>query len=162
VYDHIRKHADEGLHARMLAGYAWKWTSARDGNPDGEIEDVVIADYDFSMPWNSRNARTTWAIDPSGIDQIGCIHTSQGLEFDYVGIIIGKDLRFDPEEKRLYASWNDYKDASGKKGLKDNPQMLTQLVKQIYKVLLTRAMRGCYIFCCDRHLQEYFMECLPG
>lgn len=161
VFDRIRKHADEGLHARMLAGYAWKWTSAREGNPDGDIDDVIIEEHEFSMPWNSRSSRTTWAIDPSGIDQIGCIHTSQGLEFDYVGIIIGGDLRFDPEEKRLYASWADYKDVSGKSGLKNDPEKFTQLVKQIYKVLLTRAMKGCYIYCCDKNLQEYLRECLP-
>ncbi len=160
VYRKIQNHEEEGLQARMLAGYAWKWTSAKNGNPGGEVEDVVIAEHDFSMPWNSRNSRTTWAIDPSGLDQIGCIHTSQGLEFDYIGILIGKDLQYDPKAMKLFASWADYKDTAGKKGLKGSPEELTQLVKNIYKVLMTRAMKGCYIYCHDANLQSYLRECL--
>ena len=161
VYDHVRQRIKEGYEARMLAGYAWKWTSAKDGNPDGQIEDVVIEEHNFRMPWNSRSARTTWAIDETGVNQIGCIHTSQGLEFDYVGIIIGKDLQYDPNKKELFASWENYKDAAGKKGLKGKAHTLTQLVKNIYKVLLTRAMKGCYVYCHDVNLQEYFTSCQP-
>jgi len=90
----IQEKANEGLKARILAGYAWQWTAASAGNANAQIEDVVIPEYDFAMPWNSRNIGTTWAIDEDGINQIGCVHTSQGLEFDYVGIIIGGDLRY--------------------------------------------------------------------
>lgn len=161
LYEQIKDRAEAGNEARMLAGYAWKWTSEKDGNADGQVEDVVIGEHNFSMPWNARSASTTWAIDKSGINQIGCIHTSQGLEFDYVGVIIGKDLQYDPIKKELFASWTHYKDAAGKKTLKDNPRQLTQLVKNIYKVLLTRAMKGCYVYCHDEHLQEYIKTCLP-
>lgn len=161
VYEHVLEKIHEGYEARMLAGYAWKWTSEKDGNADGQIEDVVIEEHNFSMPWNARSSSTTWAIDTKGIHQIGCIHTSQGLEFDYVGLIIGKDLQYNPDKKELFASWDNYKDASGKKTLKDNPQQLTQLVKNIYKVLLTRAMKGCYIYCHDENLREYIRTCLP-
>jgi len=161
VYENVTHRIKEGCEARMLAGYAWKWTSAKEGNPDGQIEDVVIEEHNFKMPWNSRSARTTWAIDATGVNQIGCIHTSQGLEFDYVGIIIGKDLQYDPVKKELFASWDNYKDAAGKKGLKGNTYKLTQLVKNIYKVLLTRAMKGCYVYCHDVNLQEYIRLCLP-
>ena len=161
VYDFITKKANENYEARMLAGYAWKWTSEKDGNGNAQIDDVVIKEHDFSMPWNARSASTTWAIDKSGVHQIGCIHTSQGLEFDYVGILIGKDLQYDPVKKELFASWANYKDAAGKKTLKENPKQLTQLVKNIYKVLLTRAMKGCYVYCHDENLQEYIRTCLP-
>ncbi|MBI4437896.1 DUF2075 domain-containing protein [Candidatus Uhrbacteria bacterium] len=89
----IKKKHEEGQKARILAGYAWNRTSAKDGNADAQATDVEIAEYDFRMPWNSRRVGTTWAIDPSGVDQVGCIHTSQGLEFDYVGVIVGPDLR---------------------------------------------------------------------
>ncbi|MCF7944228.1 MAG: DUF2075 domain-containing protein [Spirochaetia bacterium] len=157
----MRQKQAKGSSARMLAGYAWKWTSKKEGNANGEVEDVRIDEFDFAMPWNSRNARSTWAIDDSGINQIGCIHTSQGLEFDYVGVIIGKDLQYDPAQKKLYASWEHYKDLTGKKGLKNDPAHLISLVKNIYKVLLTRAMKGCFIFCHDPKLQEYFRTCLP-
>src|SRR5690606_29882922 len=84
----IKAKSDEGKGARILAGYAWKWTSVKEGNLDGDVEDVEIPELNFRMPWNSRKVGTTWAIDESGIDQAGCIHTSQGLEFDYVGVIV--------------------------------------------------------------------------
>jgi len=119
VYGHIKQKVDEGHKARMLAGYAWNWTDAKDGNPNGEIDDVDIPEHGFKMPWNGR-ALSTWAIDERGVEQIGCVHTSQGLEFDYVGVIIGNDLRYDPVEKRIYADYEEYKDKMGKRGLKND------------------------------------------
>ncbi|WNY27139.1 DUF2075 domain-containing protein [Methanolapillus ohkumae] len=147
----------EGYKARMLAGYAWKWSSEKEGNKNGEIEDVIISECDFKMPWNSRST-TTWAIDENGVNQIGCVHTSQGLEFDYVGIIVGNDLKFNPETKEIYASYNDYKDMVGKKGLKEKPLELTRLVSNVYKILMSRGMKGCYVYCRDSELQEYLKE----
>lgn len=156
VYAKINNHVKKGENARMLAGFAWKWTAERDGNGNGQIEDVVIEKHQFRMPWNARSNSTTWAIQEKGVEQIGCIHTSQGLEFDYTGVIIGDDLKYDPIKKELYASYDHYFDASGKKGLKNNPEELTKLVKNIYKVLLSRGMKGCYIYCCDEELEKYF------
>lgn len=150
-----QKHS-EGHSARILAGYAWNWTSAKEGNKDGEIEDITIPEFDFKMPWNSRQIGTTWAIDPKGIKQSGCIHTSQGLEFDYVGVLIGNDLRFDPNELKYHAHWVSYKDSSGKKGLKNNPETLTKLVKNIYKILMSRGMKGCYVYFTDKETEKYF------
>ncbi len=148
----------EGYSARMLAGYAWKWTSEKEGNADGEIEDVTLPEFKFAMPWNSRKARTTWAIDAEGIEQVGCIHTSQGLEFDYVGVIIGNDLRFNPDDRTYYVDWNSYKDMSGKKGLGKDRVALSVLVRNIYKTLMSRAMKGCYVFICDAAVRQVFKE----
>ena len=78
--------------ARLLAGYCWNWI--KDGKNDSSVHDIVIDD--FSMSWNLGNS-DTWAIDEDSINEIGCIHTSQGLEFDYVGVIIGEDMGFDGE-----------------------------------------------------------------
>ena len=102
----IRKKAAEGYTARMTAGFCWKWSNPR---PDGTlVEDVVIGEY--QRPWNARPeaARlakgipkaSLWAHLPGGIDQVGCIYTAQGFEFDYVGVIFGKDLlyRFDRQD----------------------------------------------------------------
>jgi DUF2075 family protein/phage repressor protein C with HTH and peptisase S24 domain len=154
----IREKNRNGFAARMLAGYAWKWTSEDDGNSDGEVEDVTIPEFGFNMPWNSRRSRTTWAIDPEGVDQVGCIHTSQGLEFDYVGVIIGPDLSFDISGRSFDVSWVDYKDNAGKKGLKNNPKALNKLVRNIYKTLMSRAMKGCYVYVCDSGLREHFKK----
>lgn len=151
----IREKNSIGFKSRILAGYAWEWTSAKDGNPNSEIEDVTIEEHCFSMPWNSRSSQYTWASDDDKQDQIGCIHTSQGLEFDYVGIIIGNDLRFNPMTNEIYGSYLDYKDTTGKKGLKEDPSELTRLIKNIYRVLLSRGMKGCYVYCRDSYLRDY-------
>jgi DUF2075 family protein/DNA replication protein DnaC len=141
--------------SRLLAGYAWKWTSEREGNARGEIEDVEISEYNFKKPWNSRNAGTTWAIDPKGIEEIGCIHTTQGLEFEYVGVIIGNEFKFDPKTNSFRVDYKAYKDVKGKSGLKDEPEILTKLVKNIYKTLMTRGQKGCYVYISDKNLREY-------
>jgi len=151
----IKTKHDAGLKARIVAGYAWEWTSEKDGNSDAKIADVKIAEYDFEMPWNSRKVGTTWAIDPRGVDQVGCIHSSQGLEFDYIGVIVGPDLRFDPETMKYFTNWGEYKDASGKKGLKDNPEKINQFVRNIYKVLMTRGTKGCYVYFADKETEKF-------
>jgi DUF2075 family protein len=162
VREAIRKKQNEGFDAQMLAGYAWKWTSAKEGNSDSQIEDVEIPEYNFRMPWNSRKVGSNWAIDEKNNEQIGCIHTSQGLEFDYVGVIIGKDLCFDNEKFEYYSPWNSYKDAAGKKGLKNDPEKLCTLIKNIYKVLMTRGIYGCYVFIQDEQLRNYFKSRLKN
>lgn len=148
--------AESGAKARLLAGYAWPWTTDKAGNKNAEVSDIVIDEYNFAMPWNSRTQPHTWAVDPDKADQIGCIHTSQGLEFDYVGVIIGYDLRYDPENKTLYSNYQEYYDSTGKKGLKNNPDELNRLIRNIYRVLMSRGMKGCYVYCRDEHLQAYF------
>lgn len=152
----INKKSKQNHSARILAGYAWEWTSASEGNNDGEVEDVTIPEYDFKMPWNSRKVGTTWAIDERGIEQVGCIHTSQGLEFDYVGVIVGNDLNFDSEKNIFSTDHKKYKDKTGKKGMRDKPEELNKLVRNIYKVLLTRGMRGCYVYFVDKETEKYF------
>lgn len=148
----------EGESARIVAGYSWKWTSQKDGNPDSEVLDVCIEGYDFKMPWNSRKVGSRWALADAGKEQIGCIHTVQGLEFDYIGVIVGKELGFDPASLRYYANWENYKDSAGKKGLKDRPEELSRLIRNIYRVLMTRGMKGCYVFFEDENVKRYFLS----
>lgn len=152
----IKEKNNDHTKARVLAGYAWKWTSAKNGNTDGQLEDVIIPECGFQMPWNSRKAGTVWAIDPSGVDQVGCIHTTQGLDFDYVGVIIGNDLKFDNTKLEYRVEWNEYKDIKGKRGMRSNPDRLSAMVKNIYKVLMTRGSRGCYVYIRDLELRNYF------
>lgn len=158
----IKQKSDEGYKARLLAGYAWKWTSAEEGNQDAKICDVEVPEFNFKLPWNSRKVGTVWAIDPSGIDQVGCIHTSQGLEFDYIGVIVGDDLKFHPVENKYSVDWNSYKDVKGKQGLKNNPEKLSKLVQNIYKVLMTRGMKGCYVYFTNKDTEAYFKERLQA
>lgn len=152
----IKAKQNLGFNSRLLAGYAWKWSSAKDGNADGEVEDIEISKYNFKMPWNSRKTGTTWAIDSNGIDEVGCIHTAQGLEFDYVGVIVGNEFRFNTEELEYFVNWESYKDSNGKKGLKNQPDKLVRLVKNIYKTLMSRGMKGCFVYFMDKEVREYF------
>lgn len=156
LYKQIKEKSSNGHKARVLAGYAWKWTSADEGNSNGEICDVQVPEFDFKLPWNSRRVGTTWAIDEAGINQVGCIHTSQGLEFDYVGVIIGDDLKFNPKTLSFYTDWKNYKDVKGKQTLKNDLEKLNKLVKNIYKILMTRGMKGCYVYFTDKETEKYF------
>ncbi|QDH21213.1 DUF2075 domain-containing protein [Saccharibacillus brassicae] len=158
LYEAIKQKTAEGSNARMLAGFAWDWSKNEDGNYNGEIEDVIIKEHDFRMPWNGRAISSKWAIHESGVEQIGCVHTSQGLEFDYVGVIVGNDLKFDPESMQIYADYDEYKDTMGKRGLKKNNEKLTALIKNIYKVLISRGMKGCYLYCRNPELRTYLQD----
>jgi DUF2075 family protein len=158
VYEAIQVKALNGFKSRLLAGYAWNWTSEKEGNSSGQVKDVTIEECDFAMPWNKRSSRELWAIQPDGLNYVGCIHTSQGLEFDHVGVIIGNDLKYDPIQKFVYADASEYKDSTGKKGISKNPEELKRLIKNIYRVLCSRGMKGCYIYCRNPELNRYFKQ----
>lgn len=146
-----KKNSETDNNARMVAGFAWDWSD----DVNATVNDVTIPEKDFSMPWNARKQRALFAIKDDSVNQVGCIHTVQGLEFDYVGVIIGNDLKYDPENHSLYVEFEEYKDSSGKKGLKGQQARLTQYVKQIYKVLMSRGRYGCYVYCRDENLGQY-------
>ena len=154
LYQDIKNRNTSGSNARLTAGFAWKWSPEKNAS----VDDVTMPEYHFSMPWNARNKRELFAQKADSINQIGCIHTVQGLEFDYVGVIIGNDMRLDPVSNRIYGDYNSYLDTSGKKGLKNKPDQLTAYIKNIYKVLMSRGMKGCYVFCRDPNLQRYFEQ----
>ncbi len=148
--------------SRVVAGYCWPWASKK--NP--EAIDISIGDY--QARWNKNNDGSLWAIMEDSIDEIGCIHTCQGLEFDYVGVIIGEDMIVKNEaivtqpEKRHYVDAN--KTLRGyKTKIKDKDPSVVKKVKLLadevirntYRVLMTRGKKGCYVYCCDRELAEY-------
>lgn len=147
---------EENHRSRMLAGYCWKWIS--EGKNDTNVHDIKIGD--FEMSWNLGNS--TFAIDDTSINEIGCIHTSQGLEFDYVGVIIGDDLRF--EDNTIITDYTkrastDQSIKGLKKMHKEDPEnalkLADEIIKNTYRTLMTRGMKGCYIYCTDKQLQEY-------
>ncbi len=149
------KRVVEEKHGRLLAGYAWEWNTKP---VNGELsKDVVIEAHDFAMPWNDP-ARIDWAIHPEGSHQIGCIHTVQGLEMEYVGVIIGNDLTYNPQTQLLEVKRENFKDkgarpAKPKKKYAIDP--LDLLVRNTYKTLMTRGMKGCYVYCVDENLRDY-------
>lgn len=156
VKDLIYEKNEINHRSRMLAGYCWNWISQ--GKNDSNIHDIKIGD--FEMSWNLGNS--IFAIDESSIHEIGCIHTSQGLEFDYVGVIIGNDLRF--ENGKIITDYNqrastDQSMKGIKKKAKENPEkankIAEEIIKNTYRTLMTRGMKGCYIYCVDKNLSDY-------
>lgn len=148
--------------ARILAGYCWEWNSA--GRNDSTIHDIKIGD--FEMSWNLNNT-TTFAIDENSVHEAGCIHTSQGLEFDYVGVIIGDDMRY--ENGAVITDFTkraktDQSLKGIKKIYKENPEraqkLADEIIKNTYRTLMTRGMKGCYVYCTDSKLATYLKSCL--
>lgn len=148
--------------ARILAGYCWDWK--KEGVNDTSVHDIIIDDFEIS--WNLKNT-TTFAIDDDSINEAGCIHTSQGLEFDYVGVIIGNDMRY--ENGKIITDYTkraktDQSLKGIKKLYKENPEFAKkeadEIIKNTYRTLMTRGMKGCYVYCTDSQLSDYFKECL--
>ena len=146
--------------SRLLAGYCWNWIS--EGKNKADVHDIKIGT--FEMSWNLGNTET-WAIDPESVNEIGCIHTSQGLEFDYVGVIIGEDMVCRNGHIVTDVTKRASTDQSVKgikKMLKENPgqarKLSDEIIKNTYRTLMTRGMKGCYVYCVDKELQEYLKE----
>ncbi|PRY52232.1 hypothetical protein BCF74_13411 [Knoellia remsis] len=140
-----------GFGARMTAGYSWPWSDPR---PDGSlVPDVQIGDW--SRPWNLKGDRAVggappaplWATDPAGFGQVGCIYTAQGFEYDFAGVIFGPDLVWRGD------SWRIVRDANKDAALRSRTQVpdadFDRLVRNVYKVLLTRGMQGVGIYSSD-------------
>ncbi|WP_405118247.1 DNA/RNA helicase domain-containing protein [Pseudomonas leptonychotis] len=143
--------------ARVVAGYCWPWLSKKDPMAD----DIVIGDY--RRQWNLSQDGSLWIIADKSIDQVGCIHTCQGLEVDYIGVIIGPDLIVrngqvitSPDQRDKYdKSIRGYKKLS--KADPESAKRETDLIiKNTYRTLMTRGMKGCYVYCTDQETAEYF------
>lgn len=154
----IRAKVKEGFTGRISAGFCWPWSKKLDENKE-LINDVQIGDY--SRPWNAQEGLTGmrkgipksqyWAYDEGGIDQVGCVYTAQGFEFDYSGVIFGKDLRYNPDT----AEWEGFPEFSHDGQVKSSKDFL-QLVKNTYRVLLGRGMNACYVYFMDKETERYF------
>ena len=143
--------------SRVVAGYCWEWE--KEGRSDPDAVDIEIGDYERS--WN-LDTNDPWAIAEGSIDEVGCIHTCQGLEFDYVGVIIGEDLKYRDGEIVVDHEARASSDRSLfgiKKMFEEEPEkaaeLAEELIKNTYRTLMTRGMKGCYLYCCDEELQEY-------
>lgn len=144
----------ENNKARMIAGYCYEWISKKN---IGAFD--IILENGFMAKWNF-NSTSTWAIDEDSFDQVGCIHTSQGLEFDYVGIIIGNDLRYENGVVIADPTKRAKSDQSlrGLKSRNNYEEQADRIIRNTYKTLLTRGQKGCYIYCEDKALQEYLRK----
>ena len=146
--------------ARMLAGYCWDWNKNEANNTD--YHDIRIGD--FEMSWN-LNGGEPFAVSDTSVNEIGCIHTSQGLEFDYVGVIIGEDIGI--KNGKIVTDFNKRaKTDQSLKGIKTlnkkDPEeayrRADEIIKNTYRTLLSRGMKGCYIYCVDKELEDYLKD----
>jgi DUF2075 family protein len=152
----VAKDAEHGL-CRLIAGFAWPWVSKN--NP--EAHDIEIGGIGF---WWNRTA-TDWINSETSLDEVGSIHTVQGYDLNYAGVIIGSDLGYDPVSRTMVFHRENYHD---KKGKENNPRLgitytdedLLEYVVNIYRVLLTRGIKGTYIYVVDPGLRDYLKRTL--
>ena len=155
--DYLRLKNTINNKSRMLAGYCYDWITKKDkfgDNFDIELEDG------FKAKWNFGTTNT-WAIDEDSFEQVGCIHTSQGLEFDYVGVIIGNDLRF--ENNHVITDYTKRaKTDTSLKGIKSNNnyKLADEIIRNTYRTLLSRGQKGCYVYCEDKELLHHMSKML--
>ncbi len=158
--EHLRGILDEGYAARLAAGYCWKWS---DPVPGGLVADVQIGDW--HRPWNNKKPSSHagapgtpyWASDPAGFGQVGCVYTAQGFEYDYSGVIMGPDLVW--RSGRWVARPQHSFDTQVKRA--DGDQF-DRAVRNTYKVLLTRGMRGTLVYSTDPETQELLSSLIPS
>lgn len=151
MYDQIKlKEAEFGL-CRLLSGYSWEWKSKKNNVPDITIEGL-------DLKWNTTNE--DWINSPNAINEVGCIHTTQGYDLNYSGIIIGTEVYLDPITQQIEVNSKNYYDSKGKDGIK-NPLQLREYILNIYKTMMLRGIKGTYVYICDDLLREYFKKHVP-
>jgi DUF2075 family protein len=153
----LHREVEVGL-SRLVAGYAWPWNS----KVDKSAYDIEIDGSKFR--WNST--QRDWIASPKSREEVGSIHTVQGYDLNYAGVIIGPDLCYDADARRIVFNRASYFDMKGKE---NNPRLgkvytdvdLLQFVRNIYAVLLTRGIRGTYVYVCNPGLREYLRAFIP-
>ena len=140
---------------RNVAGYDWEWKS-KDKSIE-EIEKKHLYDFDFEGKkyiWNHTNEG--WILSSNAVNEIGCIHTVQGYDLNYVGVIIGPDLTYNKVENKIEVHIDKLKDSNVKRGTEE--KIVQQYIINTYKVLLARGIKGCYIYACDENMREYLNQ----
>lgn len=159
MYDVLKEKESNKLNsARLVAGFCWPWSKTLDENAE-LVKDVQVGN--FAMPWETHGNITPptgyvkwyeWAYKPEGIKQVGCIYTVQGFEFDYIGVIVGEDLQYDKENDCLTTDVSKTCDPT----LKRNKDRFDTYAKNIYRVLMSRGMKGCYVHFVNKDVENYF------
>ena len=151
--------------SRVVAGYCWDWISKN----KAELSDIRVDEFGYKATWNLTSDGSEWIISPKSVEEVGCIHTCQGLEVDYIGVIIGKDLIAidgvlvtDPSARAK----TDKSLAGYKKDLKEDPISAQikadEIIRNTYRTLMSRGMKGCYVYFVDPATAEHFKKLLPS
>lgn len=149
LIDLIKEHDSNIGLSRVVAGYGWDWkTKSGDQHFDIEIDGLKLI-------WNSTN--TDWVNSPNAINEVGCIHTVQGYDLNYAGVILGPEIDFDPIIGQIVIDQSKYRDLNGKRSV-ESPDELTLYIRNIYKTLLTRGIKGTYIYAYNKNLRNYLKK----
>jgi hypothetical protein len=151
--------------ARLVAGYCWDWKSKKQPS----AFDIELENSNFRMRWNLADDGSLWLVGENSVNEVGCIHTCQGLELDYVGVIVGPDLVMRDGEVKVDPTARSTQDRSirgWKKLMKEQPvetqRRLDAIIRNTYRTLMTRGMKGCYVYCVDPGLTAHIRERLEG
>jgi len=140
--------------SRLVAGYSWPWmTNKKDAKQDYDIEIE-----NTRLKWNSTNI--DWVNSVNSRDEVGCIHTTQGYDLNYTGIIFGNEITYDKESNEIRVLKENYYDVNGKQSIVD-PEELKYFILNIYKTIMLRGIKGTYVYVCDKNLREYFSQFIP-
>ncbi len=164
LHDEIRSKNKANNKSRVVAGYCWNWVSQN----DTKLFDITFPEFGYKAKWNLKQNSTVWIISPNSVEEVGCIHTCQGLEVDYVGVIVGDDLKVvngelvtDPSaraktDKSLAGYIKDRKVNPAEADLKAD-----ELIRNTYRTLMTRGMKGCYVYFTNEETRKYFEDRMP-
>ena len=134
----------------MVAGYAWEWVTKRKKGRAKELHDITIEG--LSYDWNSR--AVDWISSENSANEVGCIHTVQGYDLNYAGVIFGPEIGYDTDHHRIVIDKSKYFDRTGKTALESDEQ-LREYILNIYLTLMTRGIRGTFLYVCDEKLREF-------
>jgi DUF2075 family protein len=155
------RQANGNNRARLVAGYCWNWVSKKDPG----LSDIVIPEHGYAARWNLASEGNTWIISATGVEEVGCVHTCQGLEVDTIGVIIGPDLVMRDGELRVNPTARARSDKSltgWRQALVMDPdatkQRVSRLIRNTYRTLMSRGMKSCWVFACDPELQAFLRQ----
>ena len=145
----IKEKNDKHRLSRLVAGYSWPWIS----NKDKTKFDINIDG--ISLKWNGTSK--DWINSEGAIDEVGCIHTTQGYDLNYTGLIFGNEISYDKANNEIVINSEEYYDKNGKQSIKC-PLELKSFIINIYKTIMLRGIKGTYLYICDDNLREYFSK----
>jgi len=156
LYSELTKKEKEFKLCRLVAGYSWPWISQKEV-AEGKNYDIEIEEQKFY--WNRVDK--DWISSESSFKEVGCIHTTQGYDLNYAGVIFGREISYNPDLERIEINTKNYFDRNGKAGI-SNPEVLKEYIINIYKTMMYRGIKGTYIYACDENLRRYFRKYIPS
>lgn len=152
LISHVKEKDKEFGLSRLVAGFSWKWISKENKKLlDIEIEGIKLR-------WNTEPR--DWINSENSKDEVGCIHTTQGYDLNYIGVIFGNEIGYDPSTEKIFIRKENYHDAKGKNTI-DDPEILKEYIINIYRTIMLRGIRGTFVYACDPELRKYLKQHIP-